>query len=113
MKPNENKTENKTETKYLCSINFKTSKNFTKLFQEKKFLRIITINNMKVGENNIFIICDNKDVEASISELNLSCNLEATAKHNQLLMQEELEQLRAENKRLKSLLTKIKNLLPS
>ncbi len=97
--------------KYLCTISFTTHKNLAKVFNERKFLRIITLNNMIEGHNNIFIIRDGDDIEADISELQLDCAIESKARETNLTLIEKIKQLEAENKRLNSLVNKIQKLV--
>ncbi len=97
--------------KYLCTISFATHKNLTKVFNERKFLRIITLNNMVEGRNNIFIIRDGDDIEADVSELQLDCAIESKARENNLALIEKVKQLETENKRLNSLVNKIQKLI--
>ena len=98
-------------TKYLCTISFATHRNLTKIFHERKFLRIITLNNMIEGRNNIFIIRDGDDIEADVSELQLDCAIESKARENSFALVEKVKQLEAENKRLTNLVTKIQKLI--
>jgi hypothetical protein len=97
--------------KFECSISFRVNKNLKKIFHEKKFLRIITLNNMLEGKNNIFIIRDNDDVEASIENLELECLAEGKSKENNLILTEKIKELEQENKELKSKLLKLKKIL--
>lgn len=97
--------------KYCCTITFTTNKNLNKVFSERKFLRIITLNNMITKHNNIFIIREKDDIEADVSELNLECLLESKVKETNQKLQEEVKLLRDENKILKNQLAKIKNIL--
>ena len=98
-------------TKYLCTISFATHVNLTKIFAQRKFLRIITLNNMIEGRNNIFIIRDGDDIEADVSELVLSCAIESKARENNMLLLERVKQLEAENKRLANLVNKIQKMV--
>jgi hypothetical protein len=97
--------------KYLCTISFTTNKSFTSLFKDKKSLRVITLNNMTKGENNIFILQDASDIEANIGELELKCELSSKVEVNKSASTTGLDKLKvleAEIKRLKRLLNKIK-----
>lgn len=97
--------------KYECTISFSVTKNLKRVFQEKKFLRIITLNNMLEGKNNIFIIRESDDIEAGIDKLELECVPEGKSKENNLLFQEKIKLLEQENKELKAKLTKLKKIL--
>lgn len=97
--------------KYECTISFSVTKNLKRVFQEKKFLRIITLNNMLEGKNNIFIIRESDDIEASIDKLDLECVPEGKSKENNLLFQEKIKLLEQENKELKAKLVKLKKIL--
>ncbi len=99
------------KTIYQCSIHFTLPKNLKKVFVEKKFLRIITLNNMIEGKNNIYIIRDNEDIEAEIGELQLECLPEGKSKENNALLLDKIKLLELENKALKVKLDKISNLL--
>lgn len=99
------------KTIYQCNINFTLTKNLKKIFQEKKFLRIITLNNMVDGKNNIYIIRDNDDIETEISELNLECLPNGQAKENNAILLEKIKQLESENKLLKAKLDKMSKLV--
>lgn len=106
--PKNNKSNQpNTARRYECTISFATDKNLKKVFQEKKFLRIITLNNMIEGLNNIFIIRDNEDIEASIGNLDLECASTGEAARNIAALNEKIKQLEAENKRLNTLLNKL------
>lgn len=99
------------KTNYECSIHFTLPKNLKKVFQEKKFLRIITLNNMVEGKNNIYIIRDNDDIEAEISALQLECLPEGKSSENNALLLDKIRLLELENKALKVKFKKISQLL--
>lgn len=105
------KTLKQPKTMYQCSIYFTLPKNLKKVFQEKKFLRIITLNNMVEGKNNIYIIRDNDDIEAEIGDLQLECLPEGKSKENNELLLDKIKLLELENKALKVKLEKIGKLL--
>lgn len=99
------------KTKYECTISFSVNKNLKRIFQEKKFLRIITLNNMLEGKNNIFIIRDHDDVEATIEDLKLECLPNGKSTENNLLLANRIRQLELENKDLKTKISKLKKIL--
>ena len=105
------KTAASADGKYHCTISFNTQKNLHKVFSERKFLRIITLNNMVSGHNNIFIIRDKDDIEADVSELSLECLPESKVGQTNLKLMEEVKQLQQENKILKTQLNKIRSIL--
>lgn len=100
-----------TKPKYECTISFSVDKNLKKIFQEKKFLRIITLNNMLEGKNNIFIIRDHDDIEATIENLDLECLVEGKSTENNLLLTDKIRHLEQENKELKAKLIKLRKIL--
>ncbi|MCC2645110.1 MAG: hypothetical protein K0R49_1588 [Burkholderiales bacterium] len=106
-----NKPLQQPKTRYQCSIHFTLSKNLKKVFSEKKFLRIITLNNMVEGKNNIYIIRDNDDIEAEIGDLQLDCLPEGKSAENNAILLDKIKSLELENKALKSKLEKIGKLL--
>lgn len=110
-KKNLTSTINDSKAKYRCTISFTTKKNLHKIFSERKFLRIITLNNMVTNHNNIFIIREQDDIEADVSELSLECLLDSKAKETNLQLLAEITQLKHENKRLNQILSKVKNLV--
>lgn len=99
------------KTIYQCSIQFTLSKNLKRVFQEKKFLRIITLNNMVEGKNNIYIIRDTDDIEADIGELQLECLPEGKSQENNAMLLDKIKLLELENRSLKTKLDKISKLL--
>lgn len=103
--------EKPSKQKYECTISFSVTKNLKRVFQEKKFLRIITLNNMIEGKNNIFIIRENDDIEAGIDKLELECLPEGKSSENNILLLEKIKLLEHENKELKTKLAKLKKIL--
>jgi hypothetical protein len=99
------------KTIYQCSIHFTVSKNLKKVFHEKKFLRIITLNNMIDSKNNIYIIRDTDDIEADIGDLQLECLPEGKSQANNAILLDKIKLLELENKALKAKLEKIGKLL--
>lgn len=104
-------TLKKAKTIYQCSIHFTLSKNLKRVFQEKKFLRIITLNHMVDGKNNIYIIRDTDDIEADIGDLQLECLPEGKSQENNAMLLDKIKLLELENKSLKTKLDKISKLL--
>lgn len=96
---------------YECSIRFTLSKNLKKVFQERKFLRIVTLNNMVEGKNNIYIIRDTEDIESDIGDLQLECLPVGKSQENNILLHERIKQLESENKALRFRQEKIVKIL--
>lgn len=103
--------EKMVKQKYECTISFNVNKNLKRIFQEKKFLRIITLNNMLECKNNIFIIRDHDDVEATIENLELECLPDGKSTENNLLLANKIRHLELENKELKTKIIKLKKIL--